>query len=122
MMIARPIFSFKSLLLIVAAVTAAAGHAQGLFWRPPDDQGSYRCVYGEIQVLATAPKSKFTGFGWWVQCPARGHMALVDTDGARHTAEITVFDTTPQMQTLAVDAGLQETAISRLEGTAGGTQ
>jgi hypothetical protein len=108
---------------VVAAATifAALAPGQRLYWKLKEDQGSYRCVYGEIQVLATAPNTNYSSFSWWIQCPARGDIAIQD-NGARHTIVFSVWDTSAEMPSLAVDQGDQRAEISRFEGTVGGAK
>jgi hypothetical protein len=93
-----------------------AAHAQYLFWRPKDDQGSYRCVYGEITVLATAPTTYFCGLNWWPSCPAGGYTGIQDIDGAKHAMIFSIWDTTSELHSAAVEEGDPRTVLSRFGG------
>lgn len=106
----RAILSSLMLLRLMGAV-----HAQALIWRPKDDQGSYRCIYGEITVLATAPKTYYCGCNWWPSCPAGGYTGIQDL-GAKHAMIFSIWDTSAEMHTVAVDQGDPRTELSRFGG------
>ncbi len=97
-------------------VPARAQHLAGLIWRPKDDQGSYRCIYGEIQVLATANSTYYCGCNWWPSCPAGGYTGIQDIDGLKHLMIFSIWDTTSDLHTVAVDQGDPRAELSRFGG------
>jgi hypothetical protein len=116
-MLARPSLILRALVSFVAILGAAgSAQAQYLFWRPKDDQGSYRCIYGEVTVLATAPTTYFCGCNWWPSCPAGGYTGIQDLDGINHAMIFSIWDTTSALHTVAVAGGDPRTVLSRFGG------
>lgn len=97
------------------AGVASAQHLSDLVWRPKDDQGSYRILYGEIDVLATAPSTYFCGINWWPSCPAGGYTGIQDL-GTKHAMIFSIWDTSADLHTVATEAGDPRTELSRFGG------
>jgi Domain of unknown function (DUF3472) len=94
----------------------AAANAQHLRWRPADDQGSYRCIYGEIDVVSTAPTTYFCGCNWWPSAPAGGYTGIQDVDGRKHLMIFSVWDTAADLHSAPVERGDARAQLSRFGG------
>lgn len=94
----------------------AGANAQHLWWHPADDQGSYRCIYGEIDVLATGPTTYFCGCNWWPGAPAGGYTGIQQLEDGKHLMIFSIWDTTPDLHSVAIGKGDPRTELTRFGG------
>jgi hypothetical protein len=90
-------FSFRPAILTMLALGAVQASAQHLWWKPKPSQIGYTCLYGEIQVLATAPTIYYCGCNWWPGAPAGGYTGIQDPGGGRHNMIFSIWDTSPTL-------------------------
>lgn len=67
--------------------------AQHLWWQAPKSETGYTCLYGEIQVVATAPTIYYCGCNWWPGAPAGGYTGIQDQGNGRHNMIFSIWDT-----------------------------
>ena len=91
-------------------------------WQPSPNDGHYRCLYGEIQVLSTAPTTYYCGCNWWPGAAAGGYTGIQDNGGARRVMIFSVWDTSATEHTVAVTAGDARTVLHRFGGEGEGGQ
>ena len=106
------LLSLSSAFALVVSVQAKDQLA-GLHWRPKDDQGSYTCAYGEVEVVASAPFSYYRGFSWWPSCPAGGSTGFQDIDGKKRSAELVVWDSSSDLLSVPEEQGDPRAVLDR---------
>jgi hypothetical protein len=112
----------RSTALFCLATLASAAHAQYLFWQPPINDGSYRCIYGEITVLATAPTTYYCGCNWWPSATAGGYTGIQDLDGNKHPMIFSIWDTSKTLQAKAIDRDDPRAQLTRFGGEGEGAK
>jgi hypothetical protein len=106
------LLSLSSALALVVSVQAKDQLA-GLHWRPKDEQGSYTCVYGEVEVVTSAPFTYYRGFSWWPSCPAGGSTGFQDIDGRKRTGELVAWDSASDLLSIPEERGDPRVILDR---------
>jgi hypothetical protein len=78
---------------LALAGLASLASAQHLWWKPDPTESGYTCLYGEVEVLATAPTIYYCGCNWWPGAPAGGYTGIQDQGNGTHNMIFSIWDT-----------------------------
>ena len=95
-------FPLRAAIQVTFALTTTLAQSQHLWWKPKPSPTGYTCLYGEIQVLATAPTIYYCGCTWWPGAPAGGYTGIQDQGGGRHNMIFSIWDTSPTLHPTVV--------------------
>jgi len=104
---------FLGAFAFVGFVSLANG--QHLWWRPKPSDTGYTCLYGEVQVLVTAPTIYYCSCNWWPGAPAGGYTGIQDQGNGVHNMIFSIWDTDKDLhpETIAKDT---QTEANRFGG------
>lgn len=90
---------------MVVVLTVAIAHAEStyLHWQAAPIPVNYTCIYGEIDVLATAPGTYFCGCNWWPGAEAGGYTGIQQLSEGPHVMIFSIWDSAPGLLSQPVD-------------------